>query len=74
MNRRCASNDPLYPLLDFFNRSYWKIAAMQLKRYNNEQYRKARKQSDGRCDPLLKDTIGYLVAYMLRTGVIAERR
>jgi thioester reductase-like protein len=74
MNRRCTSNDPLYPLLDFFNQSYWKIAAMQLKRYNNEQYRKVRKQSGGRCDPLLKDTISYLMAYMLRTGLIARSR
>jgi thioester reductase-like protein len=74
MNRRCTSSEPLYPLLDFFNQSYWKIAAMQLKRYNNEQYRKARKQSGGRCDPLLKDTIGYLMAYMLRSGVITDCR
>ena len=74
MNRRCTSSDPLYPLLDFFNQSYWKIAAMQLKRYNNEQYRNARKQSGGHSDPLLKDTISYLMAYMLRTGVIKDCR
>jgi thioester reductase-like protein len=73
MNRRCTNDDPLYPLLDFFNRSYWKIAAMQLKRYNNAQYRKARDQSGhGRCDPPLKDTVSYLMAYMLRAGLVSE--
>ena len=73
MNRRCTSDDPLYPLLDFFNRSYWKIAAMQLKRYNNEQYRKTREQSGrGRCDPPLRDTVSYLMAYMLGTGLVSE--
>ncbi len=73
MNRRCTSDDPLYPLLDFFNRSYWKIEAMQLKRYNNEQYRKARERSGrGRSDPPLRDTVSYLMLYMLRTGLISD--
>jgi thioester reductase-like protein len=73
MNRRCTSDDPLYPLLDFFNRSYWKIAAMQLKRYSNEQYRKAREQSGrGRWDPPLRDTVSYLMAYMLGTGLVSD--
>jgi hypothetical protein len=60
-------------LLDFFNRSYWKIAAMQLKRYSNEQYRKAREQSGrGRWDPPLRDTVSYLMAYMLGTGLVSD--
>jgi len=42
MNRRCTSSEPLYPLLVFFNQSYWKIAAMQLKRYYNVQFSMAR--------------------------------
>lgn len=73
MNRRCTSDDPLYPLLDFFNRSYWKIAAMQLKRYNNDQYREARNQFGGaRRDPPLRDTVSYLMAYMLRNKLIPD--
>ncbi|MFA5924597.1 MAG: thioester reductase domain-containing protein [Methylococcaceae bacterium] len=71
MNRRCTSADPLYPLLDFFNRSFSKIAAMQLKRYNNDQYRKAREQSGNGCpDPSLEDTVSYLVKHLLQAGLI----
>ena len=71
MNRRCTKDDPLYPLLDFFNRSASKIAAMQLKRYRNDRYREARVRSGiGRSDPPLKDTVSYLIAYMHRQGLI----
>ncbi len=70
MQRRCTKNDPLYPLLDFFNRSHLKITAMQHKRYNNEQYREARALSGNGYDPKLKDTVSYLMTYMLREGVI----
>lgn len=71
MNRRCGKDDLLYPLLDFFNRSHLKIAAMQHKRYSNDRYREARAQSDnGRADPPLRDTVSYLMAYMRREGLI----
>jgi len=71
MKHCCTRDDPLYPFLDFFNRAHSKIQAMQQKRYNNDQYREARAQSgSGRADPLLEDTVSYLVAYMRREGVI----
>ena len=35
-------HDPIFPLLDFFNRSGDKTAAMQLKRYSNRTYQAAR--------------------------------
>ena len=71
MNRLCTRDEPLYPLLDFFNRTFEKIAAMQLKRYNNDQYQEAKKQSSaGRSDPPLKDTVSYLMSYMLQNGFV----
>jgi thioester reductase-like protein len=71
MNRRCTRASPLYPLLDFFNRSHRKIAAMQLKRYNNDGYRAARDRTgEGRGDPSLRETVSYLMDYMVREGLI----
>jgi hypothetical protein len=74
MNRRCTRDDPLYPLLDFFNRSASKIAAMQLKRYSNDAYREARARSGAtRVHPTLAETVANLVAYMRREGLIPSR-
>jgi len=75
MNRRCSRQDPLYPLLDFFNRSHRKAAAMRHKRYNNDRYRKARALAGrANADPPLKTTLSYLMAYMLRQGLIPGTR
>jgi thioester reductase-like protein len=74
MNRRCTRDSSLYPLLDFFNRSHRKIAAMQLKRYNNDRYRDARERTgEGRGDPSLRELVSYLMDYLLREGVIPRR-
>ena len=71
MNRRATKSDPIYPLLDFFNRSHEKIAAMQHKRYDNEGYRAARDRTGvGRADPTLGDTVDYLMAFLLKEGLI----
>jgi hypothetical protein len=44
---------------------------MQHKRYNNEQYREARRlSSNARGDPQLKNTVSYLMTYMLGEGII----
>jgi thioester reductase-like protein len=72
MNRRCTKEDLLYPLLDFVNRSHSKISAMQHKRYNNDQYRQARRQSGGRRDPELAETVSYLMAYLRREGLVGN--
>ncbi|HEU4844833.1 MAG TPA: thioester reductase domain-containing protein, partial [Burkholderiaceae bacterium] len=72
LNLRCAASDPVYPLLDFFNRSAGKIAAMQLKRYSSSAYRQARDGlADGRADPSLEQTASFLVRYLLEQGLIA---
>jgi len=73
MNRRCTKDDLVFPLLDFFNRSHPKILAMSHKRYNNDRYREARDRSGaGREDPRLVATVAYLMAFLLREGLIPQ--
>lgn len=71
LKRRCTPDNLLYPLLDFFNRSQERIAAMQRKRYNNENYRAAR---DDNADPPLQDVVAHVMSYMLREGLIRSSR
>ncbi len=74
MNQRCTREDLLYPLVDFFNSSHPKIAAMQHKRYNNDEYRRARAESGSeRRDPSLDNTVSYLMKFMLKDGIISEK-
>jgi thioester reductase-like protein len=69
--RRCAKEDPLYPVLNFFRRSHSKMAAMEHKRYNNDHYREAVQRSGmGYPHPTLRQTVSYLMSYMLREGCI----
>ena len=71
LNRLCSPTDPVYPLLDFFNRSADKIAAMRLKRYSSVAYQHARgRLRDPAADPSLSQTAGYLVRYLLERGLI----
>lgn len=71
ITRRCPKEDPLYPLLGFFNQSHPKIAAMQDKRYGNERYRAARQLTGNLFpDPTLRQTVSYLMSYMLGEGII----
>jgi hypothetical protein len=71
MNRLGTKDDPIYPLLDFFNRSHRKLTAMQHKRYDNSRYRHARSASSAaRPDPSLTDTVAHLMRFMRREGLI----
>jgi len=73
MNRRCTTDDLIYPLLDFINRSHAKVSAMQDKRYLNDAYRRAREESGCcRADPSVDETVGYQMEFMLRDGIIAR--
>jgi thioester reductase-like protein len=74
MKRLCPHDNLLYPLLDFFNRSQEKIAAMQQKRYNNDNYREARRLSGRPSEPTLAEIVSYLMAYMRREGLIRGSR
>jgi hypothetical protein len=72
LNQHCTQEDLLYPLTDFFIQAQDKLAAMQHKRYNNDVYRQAREQCGGRREPCLDDTVGYIVDFMLRSGIITS--
>ena len=72
MNRRSTKDDPIYPLLDFFNRSHAKISAMQHKRYDNSGYRTSRDRSpSARPDPTLTETVRHLMQFMVRERLAA---
>ncbi|KAF0243803.1 MAG: AMP-binding [Planctomycetota bacterium] len=74
MNRRCTRDDLLYPLVDFFNAAQEKVAKMQHKRYDNEEYRRARSATGkAQPDPSLDQTVSYIVEFMLKEGIIPER-
>ncbi len=70
LSRRATQDDLVYPLTDFFVRSQDKLVAMQKKRYNNDGYREIRERCGGRPDPTLEETVSYIVAYMLREGIV----
>jgi thioester reductase-like protein len=72
MNEHCTKSDLLYPLLDFFNRSYERIEAMRDKRYSNELYRAARSAGQGESDPPLDAVVTFIVEYMKREGLIDD--
>jgi hypothetical protein len=72
MNVLCTPDDPLYPLLLFFNRSYRKMEAMQHKRYDNQSYRRARRLGGETAEPALAKTVSYIVKYMQQEGLIGE--
>ena len=73
MTRRSTRDDLIYPLLDFFNRSHEKLAAMQHKRYNNDAYRRARADAEGsRPDPTLEETVRYQMEFLLREGIVGR--
>jgi thioester reductase-like protein len=73
LNRRSATRDPLYPLVDFLTRSADKIAAMRDKRYDNTQYQYARALAKVRLhEPALTDTVDDLVRFLRRERLITE--
>lgn len=63
LNRLARPEDPVFPLLDFFNRSAPHIAAMTLKRYDNSRYRAAR---DRLADAVPDPDLGTLAARLVR--------
>jgi len=75
LNRLAGPDDPVFPLLDFFNRSAPHIAAMTLKRYDNRDYRSARDAMIfGERDPALSETARRLVAFLKRQGWVAGEK
>ena len=71
MNLLSTRDTPVYPLLDFFNRSHPKIAVMQHKRYNNDRYREERARLvPGSGEPALRETVSYIMSHLFRERLI----
>jgi thioester reductase-like protein len=65
--RRCTTEDPLYPLLDFLVDSVDKINAMEDKRYDNGAYRAARMtNANAVVDPSLADVVDAILQFFDR--------
>jgi hypothetical protein len=65
--RRCTTEDPLYPLLDFLVDSVDKINAMEDKRYDNGAYRAARMtNANAVVDPSLADVVDAILRFFDR--------
>jgi thioester reductase-like protein len=74
MTRRSTKDDPIYPLVDFFNRSHAKLSAMSHKRYDNGGYRAVlRRCASARPDPRLDETVSYLMRFMAGEALIPPR-
>jgi thioester reductase-like protein len=70
--RRCRKEDLLFPLLDFLVGSVDNISAMEFKRYDSSEYQAARDASQwGKADPSLEDTVGGILKFMHRKGIIS---
>jgi thioester reductase-like protein len=70
--RRCRKEDLLFPLLDFLVGSVDNITAMEFKRYESSSYQEARDASAwGIADPSLEDTVGGILKFMHRKGIIS---
>jgi thioester reductase-like protein len=70
--RRCRKEDLLFPLLDFLVGSVDNISAMEFKRYESSSYQEARDASTwGIADPSLEDTVGGILKFMHRKGIIS---
>lgn len=72
--KRCTTNDPLFPLLDFLIGSVDNIASMEFKRYDSSGYQAARDACPGGMpDPSLEDTIWGILRFVQRRGLISIR-
>lgn len=73
LKTKCQPDDLVYPLLDFFIRSTDRIAAMEFKRYNCDNYQNARAASPfGRADISLRKTVHSIIQFLEKEGVIEE--
>jgi thioester reductase-like protein len=71
LNALVTPDDPVFALLDFFNRSALHIEAMSLKRYDNQAYRRARDATGiAMPDPSLAEVARRLVFYLRELGWI----
>lgn len=73
LNALATPDEPVFPLLDFFNRSAPHIAAMSLKRYDSSAYRSARATiPEALPDPSLEVIAGRMVGFLERQGWLPD--
>jgi thioester reductase-like protein len=69
--QRCHPGDILFPLLEFLVRSVDNITAMEFKRYDNSNYRRARDSSPcGKADPPLHDVVLGMLRFMRKHALV----
>jgi thioester reductase-like protein len=73
MNRLAVPEDPIFPLVNFFERSCQPIIAMEHKRYASENYRRARSLCGARALTPLLEVVSYLLSYMSSNGLIHQQ-
>ena len=68
---RCTRDDLIFPLLDFLVGSIDNISAMEFKRYDNSNYREARRAAPFAWpDPPLAEVVAGMLLYLRRTRII----
>ena len=73
LNALATPDEPVFPLLDFFNRSAPHIATMSLKRYDSSAYRSVRATIPGTLpDPSLEVIAGRMVGFLERQGWLSD--
>jgi thioester reductase-like protein len=71
MERECTSREPIFPLLNFLKRSRPHLTAMEKKRYDNHNYRRARRDAGWTTSlPSVAQTARALVTAMRRLEFI----
>jgi len=71
MNEHCRDDEPLFPLIPFFNKNYRLIEHMRDKRYDNEHYRLEQSRS-AIClpEPPLCETVGAIVKFLQHEALV----
>jgi thioester reductase-like protein len=73
MNANCTKQEPLFPLLAFFNQNYRRIESMRDKRYDSSRYQAARAGSPlAWPEPPLAQTVRSIVAFLQRENLVSS--
>jgi thioester reductase-like protein len=71
MNQHCRKDDPLFPLIAFYNHNHRRIGRMRHKRYDNRNYRMTRAFSASTSpEPSLQATMRSVVHFLQRENLV----
>ena len=71
LNRHCRRDDPIYPLMAFFNHNFRRIDAMRDKRYSSDCYRFARSLSaTAMAEPELDQVASAVVRFLQQERLV----